>query len=620
MLRRVGGSLLLAFWLMTTSSALALDTETTKPYPLKLVIHFANHPLLSTPYFQEQVQRELRDNLQVALGDLAKVEVVRDHPLLTEVEAKGLEKALDGWESLGTDKIHFVLIDFADGDYEIQTRQYDELSGLPSPVVRRRRTAERLLVARTAALMVDQDFGLVGTFDRDGDKVQVTLKGGGLGVPLEHWVKKGEVFAVALIVDQGSTGQRSVRAPWTLLQVLENPQNGVCSCQLWARFAPPFPEVPGVVGYRCLKLGTARAPLRLRLVSDKLAKPLSSKPVQISAHGFQPGDDDEGLSTTADGLVKSNRRYQHVAFVRVLEGANVRANIPVPIVDERTISCELRDQKELEGQGQLQLRRDHWIARLYERMAVSQNISTKLNDLVDKFPEDARDAAERALKELNQDLKTLKEQGEYLRKEAGKLPPGTNLKLEQGDQILQELEEGRQKLERYIEELTKSINKNPKIQKSLQMAEQARRLEDEAEYDQAIELYEKILKGTEEKSPALEERLKKLKEDWKLKDEEHEKARKFIYRTWPKLETAAAMKQKLDEVHKAFETCKKVGDYLSPRKILKVNLAHGKKLNKEKDTLRDNEDDRRTAKTIGDVFDALTDLSVEVEAYLKTKK
>src|SRR5437660_9734084 len=70
-------------------AAAGLPPEATRPYRLQVVLHIAQHPWI-TDVFQTQVQRELRDSLQAALGDLARVEVLRDHPRLQEVKQKGL--------------------------------------------------------------------------------------------------------------------------------------------------------------------------------------------------------------------------------------------------------------------------------------------------------------------------------------------------------------------------------------------------------------------------------------------------------------------------------------------------------------------------------------------------
>src|SRR5713101_3176280 len=88
----------------------ALDPETDKPYELRVVLGVADQRLL-TDVFKEQVERELRDGLQAALGDLATVEVVRAHPRLKEVEANGLQ-ALDAWKDVDGVKTHFVMIDY----------------------------------------------------------------------------------------------------------------------------------------------------------------------------------------------------------------------------------------------------------------------------------------------------------------------------------------------------------------------------------------------------------------------------------------------------------------------------------------------------------------------------
>src|SRR5438128_1571276 len=90
----------------------ALDPETKKPYQLTVVLHVADNRLL-TDVFRDRVERELLDGLQAALGDLAVVKVVREHPKLAEVlnPEKGL-RSLDGWTERSGGKTHFVLIDF----------------------------------------------------------------------------------------------------------------------------------------------------------------------------------------------------------------------------------------------------------------------------------------------------------------------------------------------------------------------------------------------------------------------------------------------------------------------------------------------------------------------------
>ena len=47
-----------------------LDPEPKTPYRLQVVLHFADHRLL-TDVFRDRVERELRDGLQASFGDLS---------------------------------------------------------------------------------------------------------------------------------------------------------------------------------------------------------------------------------------------------------------------------------------------------------------------------------------------------------------------------------------------------------------------------------------------------------------------------------------------------------------------------------------------------------------------
>ncbi len=135
------------------------------------------------------------------------------HPLLANIEAKGLETGLDGLEWMAGVKIHFVLVDFVDGSYVLKSRQYDGMTGLQSPLPRLARTSDRTLVAREGARLVLQDFGLMGTVVRTGKDYRLALKGGKLGVSLERWAKTGEVFAISRITKEGDKTARHAQFP-----------------------------------------------------------------------------------------------------------------------------------------------------------------------------------------------------------------------------------------------------------------------------------------------------------------------------------------------------------------------------------------------------------------------
>jgi hypothetical protein len=625
MLRMILGILFVAFCPLVTRAA--LDPQTDKPYQLKVVLRIAENRLL-TPVFRDRVERQLRDSLQNALGDLARVEIVHEHPLLKEVETKGLELALDDYAVLSDTKTHFVLIDFANGRYEIQARQHDGFTGLSSPVVRHSSTADRELVARRAALLIDQDFGLAGTLNAvraKEDKVAVLLKGGKLGVALDHWVKKDQVFAVAQILQ---TGTQSFRMPWTLLQVLEEPKGEVCQCRLLYQYKDPLPVSAGVLGYRCLKLGTTRAPLRLRVVTnDKLRIPLSARNVRINAREFDSRQSLDHMTTTSDGLVQSGHSYENVAFVSVFaSGGILLARIPVEIIDGLTVTCPVGAGGEAETKGQLYQRRERWLRRLNDDVGVAESIVGELNAMRGRSSAEALARAQEGLRALQTDVSSLTAESASLRADwARDLPQADPLNLKEGEERLHYVQDRRDELQRHIAALQAIITEetDPKRREWRDMVTRADLLEKEAEFDKAIELYQRVLQDADAKNvPKVAKKLEKLQTHWALKDEAHRKARAFIYDVWPKQETATQIKTQLDEARKAFLTCKEAGDILTPQKLLKTHVVLSNHLIKEADSLQPDarEDDLRRAKTIIALTDDLHKFNEEINDYLANAK
>ena len=142
-----------ALWLagcqtMDTGEFFGTKPPTAQPYKLTVVLDVAKNRVL-TDVFRQQIEREVREGLQAALGDLATVEVVRDHPKLADVRSQGLKRALDAWKERSDVKTHFIRIDVANGQYEIQSRQYDGPTAMAGPVVHSDHTADREFVADT---------------------------------------------------------------------------------------------------------------------------------------------------------------------------------------------------------------------------------------------------------------------------------------------------------------------------------------------------------------------------------------------------------------------------------------------------------------------------------------
>jgi hypothetical protein len=620
----VGAFASLSLCLGSSPARAQLDPGLQKPYQLHVVLHFAEHRFL-TSTFQDQVERQLHDHLQLTLGKLAKVQIFRDHPLLGEVRTRGLQQTLDGWDDLSDIKTHFVLIDFVKGRYEIRARQHDGATGLSSPVVRVDATIDRKDVARLAALLVDRDFGLVGTVQRGDDgEVRVALQGGTLDVPLERWkrwIKPGDVFAVARLTQEGER-QRSTRLDWTVLQVLDEPAQGVWRCRFFTRFTEnQLTQEPPVLGYRCLKLTTTTAPLRLRLLDADARSdvPLSGVEVHVSGQPFEDPAPVK-LSTKADGLAVTDKAFANVAFVQVFSGSEERARFPVDLVDDRVVVCRLRASADADARGQLELRKERWARRIDDVLLADVNRVQYLNERLRTSREDALAVARAGLKGLKDDLESLRMERDRLREAAVKVGKGP-VDLREGEQRLAQLAEHREKLAHFVANVENVLKEESSEKaKVLGTVERARLLESQADYEEAIKLYRQVLQESPDQTK-VKARLEELERHWNIPatDKEWAQARDFIFNTWTRKLDTAELKAELPKAREALAVCRKRGDWLTPRKLLQADLAHGAALKKRLEVLRqrESEDNRNEARMIGQLAEELERLHREATAATK---
>jgi hypothetical protein len=618
MLRRLPFVLLAAMFLPAPARA-ALDPETDRPYRLDIVLDVAKHRLL-TDIFRQQVLRELRDGLRSAFGDLAEVRVLETHPLLAQVRKQGLKEALDRWLDLDGIKTHFVLIDYAAGEYVIHTRQHDGLTGQSSPIVRSERTADRQFVARLAALLVDRDFGLVGTVRGEPAQTAVLdIKGGQLGVPLDRWVKKGDVF-VMVPVRPPAPAPRLPLGEAPILQVEDGPDKGVCKCRVFERYK----RRPGAAGYRCLKLHTIKAPLRVRLMERNAATPTPVRDLRVEMRRSSFDKNEKPIVrdfSNEDGycpvqLARENA-FENVAFVTV-ETQPAFALAPVPIVDDVPVVLRVVI-KEAPAGDDLVANKRLWDLETIEAGQVQRGVFKELQEFAAK-PK----LRNRALERAKQGLKTAKDELARLNKQKVDLVKkaqenGVTLDLTFGDQWLKALEKGNTDLENYIAAQEKILaeENNPQRQKLLALVQQARLEEGRAEFDKALELYNQALKeGLDDAT--LKAHRDDLASRWNTSNPDLRRARAHIYGTWPKadlLHDRDAVKEALA----AFKTCTEQKDLMGPQKLLQIAIAHSGKLQEQSETLQIDakEEDRKTAEVIASVSQELKKLITEVQKYLE---
>jgi hypothetical protein len=607
------------------------------PYHLRVVLHVARQRLL-TEIFRQRLERELRDGLQGALGELGHVEVVRDHPKLADVLRDGLERALDGWAERSDVKTHFVLVDYSGVHYEIQARQFDGIIGRPSPVVRHDRTRDRAFVGKAAALLVKQDFGLLGTVQTEPDAgglVKVELRGGGLDVPWGRWVQPGDVFALVNAQPGGSS-----RIDWALVQVkgppAEGSQDGVCTCRLFHRYA-----LPRVAGLRCIKLGTVKAPLRLRFMREvpsptgpRLLRLDTTLTVEVRRHGFTGEDATRlRLTTDASGDIDTSREgekglFDHVAFVSVsTTGAEkqVAANVPVALVADRQMVVETTAARN-DLATQVALKVITWQRDVAECYLVQVQLFKQINALTAKPDQLARALEEvrKTLERSKQDRARLGAERDAIMAQARKLPKQAQPNLAASERLLTQIESGETQLRKHLTQLEDDLRKenDPQRRDWLARVKQGQLLEEDFEVGKAIKVYEKLL-AEGFKNEDLSKHLDELKQKWEPKDEPHKDARQFIYYVWPTLDNAG-LKANLGKAEEALAVCRRVNppDTIAAGRLFRATEAHAVRMKKESDALRPdiNIDDEPPAKLIKEVAPGLEKLARDIQTFLNSKR
>lgn len=608
-----------------------IDAHQKSSYELVVVLDIAKHRLL-TDIFRQQVQRELDEGLRSALGKIADVKVVDSSkvnelklpgmPRMEEIRQKGLEDGLNSWLALTNKKTHFIFIDYVAGQYEIQARQHDGYTSLLSPVVRRERTPDRPFVARLAALLIDRDFGPIGTIQAGANQaaVKMTFRASSLGVPMDRWVQKGDVFLVTPMTAEA----RAVKAPPdTIVQVTDAPAKGECSGRFYDRTGKLLAR-KDIRGFRCLHIQTTSGPLRARVVQIGAGDPVANQRLVVRRFSFDAEAGQLQGTTDNHGLYSSEKhqeagRFDRLAFVAIMNEQRKEMHIPVPIVDDRPATIKIPSPNQ-DKRTLLQIDKELFDRQAYETGFAQQELFRELKEMEAK-PDQRKNAKKRAedgLAESKEAHKQLADDKADLVKRFK--DAGVNLDTSYGDQWLKFLETGHGKLDTYIREQQDLLNKenDPRRLDYLSLVRQGKLEEERLEFEKALNLYTKAL-GFGFDDPNLKKHFDQLTAQWQTKGGQHESARTFIFETWPGLDLLKRP-DAVDEAQKHFLECQRVGDILGPRKLLQGIIDHVGKLKKLQGSLDDvNEEDRKTLEQIANLSASLARLGTAVEKYVAGK-
>jgi len=634
-----------------------LDPEPKQPYLWRVVLTVKPHPLI-TQDFRDRLKRDVLAALQTGLGNLGTVEVIdltdlpRDkwEPLWQQFDDKGFA-ALDAPRDLTGAKTHFLRIEYRDGKFHLESRQYDGFTGLSSPRIREQTVRAPEQVGRAAGLMLDRDFGLAGTVEPipgTVDEVKVRIRGSALG-PVSNFVQRDDIFALAAVrktnrpapppvrtatgkiiaPPPGATpppGLTSTPRDFTLLKVTSIAPDGTLHCTVLTRYQTAMP-MAGIVGYRCMKLGTVKAPIAVRLMGSDgtVYRTASTVNVRATDLGFTqvpPEPKDMCNFHVATAQFRSQRPLANVACITVALGPTQSKQFPVPILsdDPITIPFDIDPAKEERAAFERAVlsaasaAADARLAQTVCFQAVAQLIEKQKNSEALARAKGGFEAADAAEKGLGDEVTRLKEQ-------IDKSPAAAQL-LAKVEQNLIALRQYNAQLKAHIEKIADVVKReNDPAFAAKEVQAQALNaritlLLSGGEVDQALAAYDQLIALLPE-SADIKARREKLAAEWTVKDDAHQKARDYLLKTWPAVATIQDFKDSLPQLRAAVDTCKKNGDKWTLRKLLALFSAAGPKLNDLAAALDPaSETDRKLLKDATNAGKVLATLENEIHGFV----
>ena len=640
-----------------------LDAEPKQSYLWRVVVKTNAHPLV-TPEFRERVKRDVVAALQTGIGTLGAVEVFdladpalpRDkwEPLWQQFDEKGFA-ALDAPRDLTGAKTHFLRVEYRDGKYFLETRQYDGFTGLSSPLVRAQSVRAPEQVGRAAGLMLDRDFGLVGTVEAVAgrtDEVKVLLRGSGLG-PMSGLVRNGDVFAVAAVRKTNRPAPAPVRTAtgvivkpppgsipppaftstprdFTYLKVVDPAPDGTLRCTVLTRYQTALPPA-GVIGYRCMKLGTVKAQVAVKLVSSDgvVYKTASTVTVRANDAAFPNPAAPEAKDVCAfDNKLaqfRGGRVLNNIACVTVGTSPTTAKQFPVPILSDDPITIPFdtdpaREERAAFERAVLSVASAAADARLAQTVCfdtVAKLIDGKKNTDALGHATLGAEAADNADATLTDELARLKEQGKTVTK-----AESVDVLLTKIKQSLDALKANNVKLKEHIKTIKAvvKIESDPAAAATALQAEslnaRIRILLTGGDVDQALAAYDQLITIVPDDAD-VKKRRADLAAEWNPKDAAHQKARDYLLKTWPAVATIQDFKDSLPLLRAHVDTCKKHGDKWTARRLLTLFGAAGPKLIELTETLdRASETDRKLATDANTVGKVLAAMEVELRGFV----
>ncbi len=631
--------------------AQGLDPEPKTPYVWRVVLHAPPHPAVG-PEIRRQIERDVQAALQPVLGSLGIVECIdlarwprdRWESLWQQFEDKGFAAIVPGGELSGV-KTHFVRLDYANGLYRLRAQQYDGFTGLTSPL-RQWQTRSPEELGRGLSLILERDFGPVGTVQTSPlgpENVRIVLRGNQLG-SYQRWVREGDIFVVAQvfrtdrpapplrtatgrIIQPAAPAAASLSATpraYTVLRVIQVRDDGQLDAVVLSAYQTALPA-GRAAGYRCMKLGTTTAPLRIRLAGSDGTAPRLAGQVLVRAleNGFQGNYTPQDTFDFRDGLFHSPRPYAHLACVTISLGPGAGTQFPVPIVDEQTVTLPFEtDPKRIEAATLLRT-----AASLATRVTDARHAQSICFEAVSKLIQREKNvealarakagyqAAAATAQSIDEELARLREATDKL-PELRRFVPAVEAQLAALRKANADLAGHIKTLEQVV-----ALENDPKmLARDVQIKSLVARLElllARGEVEEALNVFDQLLTLKPDHAE-FRARRDKLQQEWKPKNETHAKARDYLLRTWPGIAAVTDHKAALPPLGSAIDTCIQHGDHYTLRRLQQHFQAALARLQQQLETLDVNSDsDRKTAEDIQSIVDALRNLEKRILEFIQ---
>jgi tetratricopeptide (TPR) repeat protein len=264
----------------------------------------------------------------------------------------------------------------------------------------------------------------------------------------------------------------------------------------------------------------------------------------------------------------------NIDVLRKSAGERTLAQVPVPVVDDRVTTIRVNPGVHGEARQQLELDARNARQRYQDILQRLRGQNGRLQTMLKASQNrEALAQVKAGLDVLDAELGALDAELRRLKVESG--PVGANVAAALGlcDEFAGQIKKRRQFLTQTLDDLEKAVaaeaGQEEKRDTYLGLYRRAEAQRQEADFEEAIKTYEEVLQQFGEREE-VRKKLAELTEAWKVKGEEHGKARAFTYGGGAQVKTFEDVRDNLPRAREAYAACRAAGDRLTPLKLLLV--------------------------------------------------